>query len=116
MAVRSSGTGLQLAAKYFALVHLAQREAIRRHPAPAEQVAAAAYAGHAVLTRLFPLLSVRFDAAMPGYTAGLEGNARANLARAAHSIAQQIVANRCGEGGGCGAAAAAVRLHGRAAG
>lgn len=96
LAIRSTSTGLQLGSKFMALVALAQRTAVQRFARPDVQVAAAAYAGHGVLTRFFPLQSATFDAVMRGYTAGLTAAQRATVAARAANIAQRIVAQRWG--------------------
>jgi hypothetical protein len=63
-------------------------------PSPSHKTAA--YAGHGVLTRLFPLQSATFDAVMRTYTDGLTNVQRAIVARTAQQLAQRIVADRCG--------------------
>lgn len=98
LAIRSTSTGLQLGSKFMALVALAQRTAVQRFARPDVQVAAAAYAGHGVLTRFFPLQSATFDAVMRGYTAGLTAAQRATVAARAANIAQRIVAQSLTDG------------------
>lgn len=155
LAIRQTSTGLQLAAKYLALVAQAQRAVAQRYRRPDMQVAAAgesdsepvsggmraclhwwspscgdlctcsdawiencmqcktvalhlskmalrfplyciaaAYAGHAVLTRLFPLLSVNFDAVMPLYTDGLTPVQLNQVSQQGINVAQKLVAQR----------------------
>ncbi|KAI3436357.1 hypothetical protein D9Q98_002410 [Chlorella vulgaris] len=98
LAIRQTSTGLQLAAKYLALVAQAQRTVAQRYRRPDMQVAAAAYAGHAVLTRLFPLLSVNFDAVMRDYTDGLTPVQLNQVSQQGINIAQKLVAQSLTDG------------------